>query len=182
MMTLENRKKATIADVMILVVGAGVALSAWRFIMRMPIWSGFPDSLQWYYFQALGMASFLAPLSLTLLVIAWRRDRPRLRRVVSGPAAVVGLSAFFVLVINTTLLLTIMGLVGWSPSTFTGGKVFYFCRLLAEQTGMAIGSAWLIPLISGRCPGSRSWIDISGWILGACWILLAVASIVFTLL
>jgi hypothetical protein len=179
-MILENRQKVTIADVMILVVGAGVAFSAWRFIMRMPIWSGFPDSLQWYYFQALGMASFLAPLSLTLLVIAWRRHQ--LRHAVSGPAAVVGLSAFFVLLINTGLLLTIMGLVGWSLSTFTDGKVLYFCRLLAEQTGMAIGSVWLIQVISGHCPESRSWIDISGWILGACWILLAVASIVFTLL
>jgi hypothetical protein len=181
-MPQESLRKATIADAMVLIIGAGFALASWRYIMWMPVWSGFPDSLQWYHFQALGTVAFLTPLSLTLLVIALRPPRPRLRRVISEPAAIVGLSAFFVLVINTALLLTIMVLVGWPLATFTGGKVLYYCRLLAEQTGMAVGAAWFIQAVSGRCRRSKSWVDISGWVLGACWIMLAVASAVFTLL
>jgi hypothetical protein len=181
-MPTQPRRKATIADAMLLIIGAGLALAFWRYIMWMPVWSGFPDSLQWYHFQALGTVAFLIPLSLSLLVIALRPSRPRLRRLVTEPAAVVGLLAFFVLVIDTALLLMIMGLVGWSMATFTGGKVIYYCRLLAEQTGMAIATAWLMQAVSSRCRRPRSWIDISARVLGACWIILAVASVTFTLL
>ena len=129
-----------------------------------------------------GGVAFLAPFSLTLLAIAVRQPRTRLRRVVAEPAAIVGLSSLFILVTNTALLLGVMVLVGWSMATFTGGKVLYYCRLLAEQTGMAIGSAWLLQLLSGRRRRSAGWIDISAWVVGACWILLALASAVFTLM
>ena len=129
-----------------------------------------------------GGVAFLAPFSLTLLAIAVRQPRTRLRRVVAEPAAIVGLASLFILVTNTALLLGVMVLVGWSMATFTGGKVLYYCRLLGEQTRMAIGSAWLLQLLSGRRRRSTGWIDISAWVVGACWILLAFASAVFTLM
>ncbi|MDR3623216.1 MAG: hypothetical protein P4L85_27935 [Paludisphaera borealis] len=176
------RRDATIADAMVLTAGTAVAFTCWRSIIWMPVWSGLPNSPQWYYFQALGMVAFLAPLSLTLLVIALRPPRPRLGRVASTPAGVVGFSVLFVLAVDTALLVTVMGLVGFSLATFTDGKVLYFCRLLAEQTGMAIGSAWFIRVTCGRCHKPTGWVDYTGLVLGACWILLAVASIVFTLL
>jgi hypothetical protein len=181
-MPKQPRRKATIADAMLLIIGVGLAFSAWRGIMWMPMWRGVPESFQLYHFRALAMVAFLIPLSLSLLAIVLRPPRPRFRRLASEPAVVVGLSAFFVLVIDTALLLMLMGLVGWSMSTFTGGKVIYYCRLLAEQTGMAISTTWLIQAVSGRCRRPRSWIDISAWVLGAWWIILAVASVVFTLL
>lgn len=178
----QPRPRATIADAMILIFGAGIALAIWRRITRMPIWTDFPESLQWFHFQALGTVAFLTPLSLTLLVIAWRQPRRARRRVASEPAGLVGLSAFFVWVVDTALLLAIMGLVGWPLATFTGGKVMYYCRLIAEQTGMVIGAAWFIQAVGGRCRRPRSWVDVTGWLLGACWILLGLASAVFTLL
>jgi hypothetical protein len=181
-MAEKSRRRATIADVMLLIIGAGLALAFWRFIIRMPIWRGLSASPELYYFQVVGTVAFLTPLSLTLLVIALRQPRPQRRRVVSEPAGIVGLSAFFVLVINTALLLAIMVLVGWSVATFTGGKVLYYCRLLAEQTGMAVGVAWFGQGVSGRCRRARSWVDIAGLVLGGCWIILAIASVVFTLL
>ena len=58
-MPAQPRRKATIADAMLLIIGAGLAFASWRYIMWMPIWSGFPDSLQWYHFQALGTVAFL---------------------------------------------------------------------------------------------------------------------------
>jgi hypothetical protein len=119
---------------------------------------------------------------LTLLAVTLRQPRPPLRRVISEPAAVVGLSVLFVLAINTALLLAVMGLVGWSLATFTGGKVLYYCRLLAEQTGMAVGSAYLAQAVGGRCRKPRGWMDVSGWVLGCCWMMLAIVSVVFTLL
>jgi hypothetical protein len=181
-MAEKPRRRATIADAMLLIIGAGLALAFWRFIIRMPIWRGLPDSLESYYFQALGTVAFLTPLSLTLLGIALHQPRAQRRRVISEPAGIVGLSVLFVLVLNTALLLAIMVLVGWSMATFTGGKVLYYCRLLAEQTGMAVGAAWFIQAVSGRCRRARSWVDIVGLVLGACWIILAIASVVFTLL
>src|SRR5262249_20445077 len=90
-MPTQPRRKATIADAMLLIIGAGFALASWRYIMWMPVWSGFPYSLQYfhfqmwmsdrigfpnslqrYHFQALGTVAFLIPLSLSLLVIALR--------------------------------------------------------------------------------------------------------------
>jgi hypothetical protein len=181
-MSKTPRRKATLADAMLFIAGTGLAFCAWRGMMSMPIWNGMPDSLQRYYFQALGAVAFLTPLSLTLLAIALRQPRPRLRRVVSEPAVVVGLSVLFVLAINTALLWAIMGMVGFSMATFTGGKVFYYCRLLAEQSGMAVGATWFIQIISGRFRKPRGWMDLLGSVLGVCWILLAVSSVVFTLL
>ncbi len=178
----QPRRKATIADAMLQIIGAGLAFSAWRGLMWMPMWHGIPDSLQLYYFQGVATVAFLIPLSLSLLASALRPPRPRLRHLASEPAVVVGLTVLFVLIINTALLMMVMGLVGWPMSFFTGGKAIYYCRLLAEQTGMAIGSAWLTQALSGRCRWPMSWIDISAWILGACWILLAIGSVVFTLL
>ena len=55
-------------------------------------------------------------------------------------------------------------------------------RLLAEQTGMTIGTAWFVHAMSGRCRGPSGWIDFTAIALGACWIVLAVASIAFTLM
>jgi hypothetical protein len=125
---------------------------------------------------------FLTPLSLTLLLIALLPPRPHLRRLVFQPAVIVGVSALFVLIVNTALLLTIMSLVGSPLATFTGGKVLYFCRLLAEQTGIAVGVTWFIQAVGGRSRRPQSWVDISGLVLGACWIILALASATFTLL
>jgi hypothetical protein len=181
---MANRQhpKTTLLDMMLAVIGAAVAFASWRYIMSMPIWSDFPESLQWYYFQALGSVAFLAPLSLTLLAIARRQSRDRFRRVISEPSTVVGLSTLFVLATNTLLLLAIMILMGWSVATFADGKVLYYCRLLAEQTGMAIGSAWFIQALSGRFRKASGWVNVSAWVVGACWILLALASAAFTLL
>jgi hypothetical protein len=176
------RRNATIADGMLLVAGAGLAFFAWRGLLSMPIWRTLPDSLQRYYFQALGTVALLVPLSLCLLVVALRSPRPRLRRVVSEPAAVVGLSVLFVLIVDTALLLAVMGLAGGSPSTFANGKVLYYCRLLAEQAGMVVGSVWHMQAIGGRWPRSRNWMDIAGWVVGAYWIILAIISVAFTLL
>jgi hypothetical protein len=180
-MPSDSRRKATIADAMLLTAGAAISFACWRAVLGMPVWNGFPDSLQWYYFQALGLVAFLAPLSLTLLVIALRPS-PRLRQVAPEPAGVVGLSTLFVLTVNTALLCVAMGLVGFSMATFTGGKVLYYCRLMAEQIGMAVGSIWLIQAVSGQFRRPSDWIDAIAFLLGACWILLALASIVFTLM
>jgi len=176
------RRNATLADAMLLVMVMGLALVAWRGFLSMAVWRGFPDSRQWYYFQSLGAVVVLTPLSLAPLALAFRHPRASLPDLVGEPAAVVGLSTLFVLAINTALLLTVIGLAGGSLETFTGGKVFYFCRSLAEQTGMAVGSGWLIQAVGRRVRKPRTWLDASGWLLGICWMILAVISVVFTLL
>jgi hypothetical protein len=181
-MTEEKQPTTTIVNYMIVVFGAAFAFTAWRFVMSMDIWRDFPVSLQWYYFQALGGVAFLAPLSLTLLAVALRQSGPTARGVVDGPAGILGVTVLFVLLINTLLLLTIWLLAGWSAATFTGGKVLYYCRLLAEQTGMAIGSVGIARALDCRWRRPTGWVAISAWALGGSWILLSVLSASFTLL
>jgi hypothetical protein len=134
------------------------------------------------HFQALGGVAFLAPLSLTLLAVALRQSGPPARGVVDGPAGILGVTVLFVLLINTLLLLTIWLLAGWSAATFTGGKVLYYCRLLAEQTGMAIGPVGIARALDCRWRRPTGWVAISAWALGGFWILLSVLSASFTLL
>ena len=45
-MPCRRQRSATIADMMICVIGTAIAFASWRFIMSMRIWNNFPDSLQ----------------------------------------------------------------------------------------------------------------------------------------
>jgi hypothetical protein len=175
-------KNATISDVMWLIAGTAVAFTVWRTMMAMPIWSGFPDSLQWYYFQALGTTAFLTPFSLTLLLIEFRQPRLELTHLLTKPVGLVGFSVLFILTVDTALLALFMVLVGWPMATITGGKVFYYCRLIAEQTGMAVGSGFFIQISSRRYRKPSGWLDISGTVLAVCWMVLGIVSVLFTLL
>jgi hypothetical protein len=177
-----SRRPATIADAMILTVGAAVSFACWRYVAWMPIWSAFRNSRRWYYLQALGTVAFLAPMSLSLLVVALRPPRPRIARVAAEPAGVVGFSTLLILAVDTAILLVLIGLVGFSSLMFTSARILFYCRLPAEQTGMTIGAAWFIRALSGRCRRPSGWIDFAAIALGACWIVLAVASIAFTLM
>ena len=77
-MPIQPRRKATIADVMLQIIGVGLAFSAWRCLMWMPLWHGIPDSLQLYYFQGVATVAFLIPLSLSLLAMHYARRVPGL--------------------------------------------------------------------------------------------------------
>jgi hypothetical protein len=94
----------------------------------------------------------------------------------------VGGTALLVLTVNTLLLVTLMLMVGWTIAVFTGGKVLYYCRLLAEQTGMAIAASCFVQALGGHLHKPKNWLDVSAWLLGSSWVLLSVLSAVFTLL
>ncbi|WP_165074934.1 hypothetical protein [Paludisphaera rhizosphaerae] len=181
-MTEPHRRAATIVDLMILVAGAAFAFAFWRTVASMAIWRQVPDSLQRYYFQALGTVALLAPLSLTLLAIALLRAGRPLRGVLADPAGVVGAATLLVLIADTAVLLAIWLATGWTLAQFTDGKVLYYCRLLAEQTGMAIAAAAVLRAASPRPARPLDWVDLFAWALAAAWILLALASAAFTLL
>jgi hypothetical protein len=178
-------RKPTVTDAMILVAAVAAGLASWRSVLAMPIMRSeiLRDSPQWFYFQALGLTALLVPLSLGLLVLVGRQPRPGFRRRLGRPAALVGLTVLIVFAIDTAILLVLMMLVGFSRFHFAGGKVFYYCRLLGEQTGMCLATACCSRAIAGRCRGPMSshWLDLLGWAIGVCWILLAIGSAFFTL-
>lgn len=177
-----HRNNPTIFDVMVVIVGMAIGLCAWKGFASTPIMSASHDSIQWYYFQALGATALLAPMSLTLLVLSLRQPRPRMHRLVQEPAVIVGLATLFILIINTALLFAVVALLGSNTAIFGQGKVLYFCKMLTEQVGMSIAVAWLIRAVGGRRRSRKTWLDIPGWALGACWISLAIVSAVYTLL
>ena len=178
-------RKMTTIDAMILVAGTAAALTAWRGMLAMPALQdrSLRDSPQWYYFQALGTTALLIPLSLSLLAVVLRPPRPRFRRMLDRPAVIVGLTVLVVFAIDTAILLVFMMLVGFSQFNFVGGQALYYCRMLAEQSGMCLAVAWFTRAIARRCRGPMAcgWLDRLGWAL-ACWVLLAIGSSLFTLL
>jgi hypothetical protein len=182
-MNQNNGRRFGLLDVIILVAATGIGLAFWRGLQGSPVWTALPsDSLQWYWFQALGTITILVPLSLALLVLALRPPRPRLRRVARRPAPVVGLAALLVLALNVVVLLTVMGLLGRPYEDFTNGKNIYFCRLVSVQAGMAIALTWSVQALGGCYRRQANWLDVFGWVIGACWISLAVASSFWDLL
>lgn len=172
----------TMIDAMILI--AGLAVRRGVFAIHIMQDRSFRNSPQWYYFQALGTTALLVPLSLSLLVMASRKPRPPVRWTLDSPAMIVGLSALVVFAINTAILLLFMSLVGLSKFSFAGGSSIYFGRMLAEQTGMCLLVAWCSRAIAGRCRGpvGCGWLDRLGWAIGSCWVLLAIGSLLFTLI
>jgi hypothetical protein len=178
-------RKMTTTDAMILVACLAAGLAAWRGVLATPIMQdrSFRGSVQWFYFQALGLTALLVPLSLSLLAMALRQPRPRFRRMLDPPAVIVGLTTLVVVTTDTTTLLTVRALVGPLTFDFPGSRVFYHGRMLAEQTGMCLLAAWCPRALAGRCRGPRGcgWLDRLGWALGAWWVLFAIGSAFFTL-
>lgn len=179
-------KPLTLIDLMIVVGASAIGMTAWRGLASLPL-MGDPilaASWQGLYFRALGAVPLLITLSLSPLLMSSFPPRPTRRRLARGPIGVVGLSVLFALAADTLLILLGSGLVGFHliSEAFRTGKVFYFLRAIAEHSGMAIGSAWFAAILGGGRALPRDPAEGLAWILGFCWVALALTSSYFMMI
>jgi hypothetical protein len=138
---------------------------------------------------------FAAAWTLAVLGLALRRPRARWSRLVRQPGLVAGLMAAFVLVVRlpgfATMCVRVVGNsnlavrnvtsiggggIGRGGGCFTGlppGYLWFdadhFLNTMA-MIGVAVGSSWILLLLSGRWRAERSWNDRVGRVLGWFWI------------
>jgi hypothetical protein len=162
-----------------------------------PPFSDVPRFLGWV--EGVGVCLVLASpfaMAWTLAILGLRLRRPRApwRRLVRQPGLVAGLMAALVLVVRltgfATMCLRVMGqpnLAVWNVAGAggigRGGGVFiglppgyllwfdsdHFLNTMA-MIGVAVGSGWVLLLLSGRWRPEPSWIDRAGRVLGWFWI------------
>jgi hypothetical protein len=139
---------------------------------------------------------FVVAWTLAILGLRLRRPRAPWRRLVRQPGLVAGLMAALVLVLRlpgfATMCLRLMGQPNLGLRNITsigggsigrgGGAVItklppgyfwfdfdHFLNTMA-MIGVAVGSSWVLLLVSGRWRPERSWIDRAGRVLGWFWI------------
>ena len=138
---------------------------------------------------------FAAAWTLAILGLRLRRPRARWSRLVRQPGLVAGLMAAFVLVVRlpgfATMCARVLGQPNLAVRNVTGiggggvgrgGGCFmglppgylwfdtdHFLNTMA-MIGVAVGSSWILLLVSGRWRPEPSWIDRAGRVLGWFWI------------
>jgi hypothetical protein len=138
---------------------------------------------------------FVAAWTLAILGLRLRRPRAHWRRLVRQPGLVAGLMVALVLILRlvgfATMCARVMGQsnlgirnvtsiggggIGRLSGAFMGLPPGYLCfdfdhfLNTMAMIGVAIGSGWMLLLVSGRWRPEPSWIDRAGRVLGWFWI------------
>ncbi len=120
-------------------------------------------------------AVFLASWTLGLLVLRLRRPRPPLHRLALRPGSAALIAVLFSATFHgATVLAEVMGREkGW-PSR-VNGFIEYGSYRFGRDTGPCVVLIWAV-LALGRRWRVRGWIEWSGLVLGAFWILIYLAN------
>ncbi len=187
---MENpRRRFTILDAMIVVAAAAIAI-VWthailEFTLREYQILGFTDggvvigSLQ-ACIPALVLTNF------AVLIMRSIQPRPSWRRIARQPGAAAcggvafGVCLLLILRLATLAFQRLSGLrvKGFAPS----GSTTRFVTQSLTDMGLIVVGAWLALGVTRRWRAESSWIDLSGRLLGVCWIALYLAFHVITLL
>jgi hypothetical protein len=163
-------RRFTLFDVMILVAATAAGFA----LMRPLAGAAFAHQVMRNYGLAwsalvraswviLAMTPLLAVWSLALLVLRLRQPRPRFRRLLRQPGFVASISVVFGSLISLIILLLCSIKVG--RSELADAVLF-----ITYPVGYAPANGWLLLMISGKWRNEKSWIDLTGRVLGVCWI------------
>ncbi len=142
-------------------------------------------------------AAFLAPPTVALLVLRFRRPRPPIRRCFRQPGALACGAAAMCLcleVVNHFLNLTIRFNTTRLSNDLSARYLLFAPKMshasilgavafgMGETPGLAVAGAYLALRAAGLWRSERSWLDRSGRALGWLWIILALAFAVLPLI
>lgn len=193
------RRRFLLSDAIVLVLATAVGLAVVRpyyATMKLLDWAppiGPAPPFNGWIKGLWGCLVLAAPLAmawtLAILALRLRRPRDRWRRLVRQPGLVAGLMAALVLAwrlagfatmcarlidrphlnILTVKSLGLGGTWGGWPPDHLLFETDHFLDTMAT-IGVAVASAWLLLLATGRWSPERSWIDRAGRALGGFWI------------
>ena len=157
-------------DLMIFIGATGVGLALLR-----PYLANFAGATWRYAFSAMrtieityGLWSIIAACwMVALLVVRYRRSRPRRARLARRPGHVACVAAVVALGMGGLDELTQLVTPHHVEIPFSFYQVWI---KLSVRVGPTVAGAWLLLALSGRWRADRGWMDRLGRLLGACWI------------
>ena len=187
-MTQTEKRKFTMADSMILIVGVAVAMAWTRhgYQRMIELYSTSLQSMTWRnhfaYLRYLAI-TVLIPINMALVACRLCQPRPRFRTLMRQPGAlaVIGVS---LLAITEVLLFLFCWLITWAVAisgmanslqiAFQGMwpyDITLIYRLFLIRP-IAVIVAWPLLWITGRWKTESTWIDKASRGMGVCWIAL----------
>jgi hypothetical protein len=166
-------RRFTLLDAMVLLAAAAIGLALWRHHLE-HMWidvirSWPPQNIEWYWYNSARSVNVLVPWSVALLALSLRQPRPR--RLISRASATVGIVVSAGLTMWAILFLLVVCVKGSSPVRSLGGVWFRIGLLMPTQVALSLASVWLLV---GTSSDERrlDWLEVLGWLLGGCWVLL----------
>jgi len=176
-------RRPGLLDGMLFIAATAVGLALWRAYRStvLPFASG-NLGVRGLWYQSMGLSCLLGPWSLALLVASARQPRPRLRRLATRPAFVVGIAVLLVLVIEAVAVAAAMAIRGSESVLRRSDLPLVLLVLVPMQVGNTLAVAWAVQATRGRRRWRAGWLDRLGWAVGGGWIALALGWSVLQLL
>lgn len=114
------------------------------------------------------LGPWLASWTLAFLAIRLRKPRPRFRRLMRQPGTAACVAAAFVMAVEGAMAMAVIGAVG-APDL----ENFYIKMLpyLFESAAVAVAAVWSVAALAGRWKPEPGWVDRTGRVIGAAWIM-----------
>jgi hypothetical protein len=170
-MTAPPSRRFTIADGMVIVVAAAVAVLLARDYYESLFVVHKRASAERLVWAIQGMTTCIAsPCMLALIPIRLRRPRPPYRRLVRQPgfAACSAIAALLVLGSLECMTLLLFRDVSKAWGTWPFQQLWHIAAV--GRGPFAVAGAWLLLAISGRWRPEASWVDRLGCALGLVWV------------
>lgn len=176
-----------VSDAIILVAAIGiglgwlVALSRSEINSRFPVWTSWNSPLyslgtiiSWIVVVCPPM---LVSLSAGILVVRFRRPRPRWRRMGREPGAIACLIAFLAWILSATAFAAfdIANRIAEGFDIGVGWVEYPLCSYPSLNVGLCVGIAWLAQWLGRVWRPSACWIDRFGRAVGLGWIMVFIA-------
>ncbi len=166
-----RRRGFTILDGIILVavlaVGFALARNYWRG-SDFGVLRGMSDP-QWTTNLVAAISSrFVCPAMLGMLIVRMRRPRPSLRRLVYQPGLAACLAGSVAMATGGAIVLSLWLFRTVSISSADSS----YWPFVVGRIGPAVVTVWIALILFRRWKPERSWIDRTGCVLGAYWVLL----------
>jgi hypothetical protein len=174
----ESRRRFTLLDAMVLLAATGIGLAGARaYQASMDSMSNTPrvgvisitfgSAIQYFGRPA----PFLAGWTVALFILRLRRPRPHYRRLVRSPGFAAGYAAILGLAC-CAVSIAIAWLIDYLKAKPFQLGIFYMWMRSISFAGPSVAAVWLSLALQGhwRRRGAQDWIEISGIVLGVCWL------------
>jgi hypothetical protein len=177
-----ERRRFTLADLMVLiaVVAVSIPLMRWiKFEPKLPIGTGSisPSPSNWIYWFWSGEPScVVATTMLALIPLRWLGSRPSASRIVRQPGAVACLAGAGAMIVGLANCLISEAIFSNSDAPGVLGPAVqlnsWYWREALGSIPLAILGVWTALAMSGRWSPEASWIDRAGRAMGIFWVVL----------
>ena len=172
---LADRRRITIADVMVLVAATAPAILVARIVLTYIHYYGAPRSPFTPILRTLGLwASALMPCvvswMLALVALRFRHPRPRSRRLARQPGWLAISLGSVLVAIGAGIIAPTLHFAGSMSFPDIWHLLFYILPLVV---GPGIASSWMTARCLGRLRGPSDWIELLGRVVGCYWFVAA---------